>query len=111
MTTAPRPREPAALDPATVDADPIAQFQRWWAEVPGSPDAVEPAAATLATVGEDGAPSARVVLLKHVDARGFTFYSNYESRKARELEIEPRAALVMWWPPLERQVRVEGVVT
>lgn len=98
------------LDPATVDPDPFAQFQRWWAEVPYDPGSPEAAAMTLATVGQDGAPSARMVLLRQADARGFTFHTHYESRKARELEAEPRAALVLWWPARERQVRIEGVV-
>jgi pyridoxamine 5'-phosphate oxidase len=64
----------------------------------------------LATVGEDGAPAARVVLLKEVDERGFVFYTNLTSRKARELSSNPRAALCFWWPQLEEQIRVEGEV-
>lgn len=71
----------------------------------------EPAAATLATVGEAARPSSRVVLLKGVDARGFTFYTNLESRKARELASNPRAALCFYWPTLDVQVRVEGEAT
>jgi pyridoxamine 5'-phosphate oxidase len=71
---------------------------------------VEPEAMTLATVGPDGAPSARMVLLKGVDARGFAFYTNYRSAKARELHGNPAAALVFRWTPLQRQVRVTGSV-
>src|SRR5262249_38136080 len=70
----------------------------------------EPHAMTLATVSADGRPSARMVLLKNVDARGFVFFTNYESRKARELEANPHAALVFYWPELHRQVRVTGRV-
>ena len=70
-----------------------------------------PNGATLATVGTDGLPSARVVLLKGVDERGFVFYTNKESRKARELRANPKASLCFWWPSLEQQVRVEGKVT
>ena len=65
---------------------------------------------TLATCSEDGVPSARIVLLKGADESGFTFFTNYLSRKAGELEAHPRAALVFWWPELERQVRIEGTV-
>src|ERR1700687_3832032 len=70
----------------------------------------EPNAAVLATVGEDGRPSARVVLVKGVDARGFVFYTNLESRKGRQLKAHPVAALCFYWPALEQQVRVEGHV-
>jgi len=72
---------------------------------------VEPNAMTLATVGPDGRPSARMVLLKGFDHRGFVFYTNYSSRKGRELTANPAAALVFWWPPpVHRQVRIEGLV-
>ena len=70
----------------------------------------EPTAMALGTVGDDGQPSVRIVLLKEVDARGFVFYTNYQSRKGRELTAHPRAALCFHWQPLERQVRVEGPV-
>lgn len=98
-----------ALDIEHVADDPIEQFEQWFqealkAEVP------EPNAMTLATATPDGRPSARIVLLKGVDADGFVFYSNYESRKGTELAKNPNAALVFWWEPLERQVRIEGVV-
>src|SRR5688572_15073392 len=70
----------------------------------------EPNAMTLATVGADNCPSARIVLLRQVDGRGFGFFTNYESRKGQELAANPCAALLFWWGPLERQVRVEGQV-
>jgi pyridoxamine 5'-phosphate oxidase len=90
--------------------DPFRQFERWFQEAEAA-KLVEPNAMTLATVGADGRPSARTVLLKGVDGRGFVFYSNYESRKGRELANIPRAALVFPWLALERQVIVEGAVT
>ncbi len=90
--------------------DPFRQFERWFQEAEAA-KLVEPNAMTLATVGADGRPSARTVLLKGVDGRGFVFYSNYESRKGRELANIPRAALVFPWFALERQVIVEGAVT
>jgi pyridoxamine 5'-phosphate oxidase len=86
------------------------QFGRWFgdARAAGLP---EPEAMTLATTGPDGRPSARMVLLKGFDQRGFVFYTNYTSRKSRELAASPAAALVFWWPPpLQRQVRIEGLV-
>ncbi len=98
------------LDEADVDADPIVQFGRWYHDEKAS-GLAEPDAMTLATTGPGGRPSARMVLLKGVDQRGFVFYTNYSSRKARELAANPAAALVFWWPPpLQRQVRVEGMV-
>ena len=99
----------AALDEGDVDPDPATQFRRWFREALEA-KAVEPNAMTLATVAPDGAPDARVVLLKGADARGFVFYTDYRGRKARELEASPRAALVFWWAELERQVRVLGTV-
>lgn len=89
------------LLPSSLDEDPLRQFEKWYAEA-GS-DAV-----ALATATPDGAPSVRMVLLKDADARGFTFHTNYESRKGRELETNPRAALLFYWHDLGRQVRVEG---
>jgi pyridoxamine 5'-phosphate oxidase len=94
---------------ADVDPDPVVQFGRWLDDASAA-GLVEPSAMTLATAGADGAPSARMVLLRGVDRRGFVFYSNYESRKAAELAANPRAALVFWWGELRRQVRVEGPV-
>lgn len=99
----------AALDESHADADPIAQFRRWLQQAIEAQE-VEPTAATLATATRDGAPSARIVLVKGVDARGFAFYTDYRSRKGRELRENPRAALCVLWAQLERQVRVEGTV-
>ena len=101
--------ERGALDAADLPDAPLPLFDRWIAEAQAA-GVPEPNAMTLATVGPDGSPSARVVLLKAVDERGFAFYTNYESRKGRELDARPRAALVFWWAALERQVRVEGAV-
>ena len=89
-------------------ADPIAQFGDWFARA-GSAGVPMPEACAVASVGEPG-PSARMVLLKEVDARGFVFATNYRSRKGRELEADPRAALLFYWQPLGLQVRVEGRV-
>jgi pyridoxamine 5'-phosphate oxidase len=90
-------------------SDPIALVQRWFAEARAL--GIEQAdAMTLATATPDGRPSARAVLLKGIDARGFAFYTNYESRKGRELDANPRAALALLWIPLQRQVRVTGAV-
>ena len=91
--------------------NPIELFLSWIGTARGSGAILEPNAMTLATVGEDGSPSARMVLLKDVEETGaFVFYTNRESRKGRELGADPRAALVFWWEPLERQVRIEGAV-
>jgi pyridoxamine 5'-phosphate oxidase len=90
-------------------ADPIEQFQAWFRAAEAA--APEPNAMTLSTIGKDGAPAARIVLLKHVDQDGFVFFTNYESCKGRELAADPRAALVFFWPALGRQVRVTGRVT
>jgi pyridoxamine 5'-phosphate oxidase len=87
----------------------MVQFGRWFADAEAA-DLIEPNAMTLATADAGGRPSARMVLLKAFDQRGFVFYTNYGSRKAGELTGNPAAALVFWWPPLERQVRVEGGV-
>jgi pyridoxamine 5'-phosphate oxidase len=95
-----------ALDAADLAPSPFDQFAAWFAEAQDA-GTREPNAMTLATASADGVPSARVVLLKGVD-HGFCFYTNYESRKGLELSANPRAALVWWWPELERQVRVEG---
>src|SRR4051812_27802797 len=99
-----------ALDERDVDPDPIMQFQRWFDDALRA-NVVEPNAMTLATADASGAPSARMVLLKGFDGRGFTFFGNYTSRKGRELDVNPRAALCIHWKPLERQVRVEGFVS
>lgn len=94
---------------ADLDPDPVAQFRTWFEQAlaAGLP---EPNAMTVATAMADGTPSARVVLLKAFDARGFTFFTNYRSRKGRELDANPRAALVFFWAALERQVRIAGRV-
>ena len=94
---------------ADADGDPFRQFARWFADA-SSAGLKEPNAMTLATAGADGAPSARMVLLKGFDERGFVFYTNYGSAKARDLKVNPRAALVFYWAELERQVRISGVV-
>ena len=100
--------ERGALDAAGLPADPFDLFSAWFADAQAV-GTREPNAMTLATASASGAPSARVVLLKGVD-HGFCFYTNFGSRKGQELEANPRAALVWWWPELERQVRVEGRV-
>ncbi len=94
---------------STVSPDPVEQFRTWLAAAEAA-GLINPEAMTLATATPDGRPSARMVLLKGVNERGFVFFTNYESRKAAELEANPRAALVFYWPALERQVRVEGRV-
>jgi len=101
--------ERAELDESASLADPTGQFELWLQQaIEGK--LPEPNAMTLATVGEDGRPSTRVVLIKGVDARGIVWYTNYESRKGRELAIHPHAALQFHWVELERVVRIEGVV-
>lgn len=97
----------AGLDVGDVDPDPLKQFQRWFAEAQEA-GVSEANAMMLATASPDGVPSARIVLLKGFDARGFVFYSNYESAKGRDLDANPRAALSFYWPGLERQVRISG---
>jgi pyridoxamine 5'-phosphate oxidase len=98
------------LDEKQIDRDPIRQFQLWFDEAIAAklpmPDAM-----SLATVTPDGRPTARMVLLKQVDRNGFVFFTNYQSSKAKQLEINPYAALVFYWPQLDRQVRVEGKVS
>jgi pyridoxamine 5'-phosphate oxidase len=97
----------ATLSERDADPDPIRQFERWFedARAAGLP---ELNAMTLATATPDGAPSARIVLLKAVDAHGFVFFTDYRSRKGAELDANPRAALVLYWGALERQVRITG---
>jgi pyridoxamine 5'-phosphate oxidase len=96
------------LDERDLDPDPIVALQRWLRDAEG----VSPLhdAMTLATTTADGRPSARVVLLRGLDERGLAFFTNRESRKGREIEETPRAAVVLHWPGLGRQVRVEGAV-
>lgn len=93
-----------------VDADPINQFAVWFEQALSS-EVMEPNAMSLATASKQGKPSARTVLLKGFDAQGFRFFTNYESRKGRELLENPHAALCFFWPELERQVRIEGNVS
>jgi pyridoxamine 5'-phosphate oxidase len=97
----------AGLVEDDLDPDPIVQFHEWFEKVVEA-DLHEPNAMTLATASGDGKPSARVVLLKGYDERGFVFYTNYEGRKASELEANPLCALLFYWGELERQVRIEG---
>jgi pyridoxamine 5'-phosphate oxidase len=99
----------APFDEDSVDGDPIAQFKKWFDEsvLVEQPD---PEAMTLSTASAVGEVSARVVLLRGLDERGFVFFTNYESRKSRELIANPRAALTFYWSSLNRQIRIEGVV-
>ncbi len=99
----------AGLGKRDADPDPIEQFRKWFDEAL-SANLHEPNAMILATATPDGNPSARTVLLKGFDERGFVFYTNYEGRKGRELEANPRCALLFYWGELERQVRIEGRV-
>ena len=98
----------APLLESDAKADPLEQFLEWFRAIETLEE--EPNAMTLATVSADGQPSARMVLLKGVDARGFTFFTNYDSRKGEELAANPRASLLFYWRSVERQVRVEGRV-
>ena len=97
------------LDESASDADPLQQFKRWFDQAL-SAQLPEPNAMTLATVGADGRPSTRVVLIKGFDARGVVWYTNYDSRKGRELALHDAAALQFHWVELERVVRIEGRV-
>jgi pyridoxamine 5'-phosphate oxidase len=99
----------ARLDEADVSHDPFVEFARWFAEAREA-ELPDPTAMTLATATADGAPSARIVLLKAFDERGFVFFTDYRSRKGAELEANPRAALVFYWGELDRQVRITGAV-
>jgi pyridoxamine 5'-phosphate oxidase len=98
------------LDEKEIDPDPIKQFQSWFRDARAE-NLILPEAMTLATATKDGRPSARLVLLKEVDDRGFVFYTNYRSPKGRALEENPYASLVFFWPQLERQVRIEGTTS
>jgi len=99
----------AGLRRAELDPDPLAQFQKWFQQAQAA-KLPEPNAMTLATSDRQGHPSMRTVLLKDVGERGFVFFTNYDSRKGRELEWNPNAALHFFWPQLERQVSVVGTV-
>jgi pyridoxamine 5'-phosphate oxidase len=98
-----------ALIESEVNPNPFEQFREWF-NTAVAENLPEPNAMTLATATPDGVPSARMVLLKDFDQRGFVFYTNYLSRKGQELAANPKAALVFWWAELERQVRVEGAI-
>ncbi|HZN09690.1 MAG TPA: pyridoxamine 5'-phosphate oxidase [Pyrinomonadaceae bacterium] len=97
------------LDEKLVDRDPIKQFQAWFDDAIAAKLPL-PEAMNLATATPEGRPSSRVVLLKQVDQKGFVFFTNYHSAKAQQLESNPYAALVFYWPQLDRQVRIEGKV-
>lgn len=99
----------AAIDVADVKPDPLDQFRQWFHDAQAA-GVREPNAMTLATATPSGRPSARIVLLKTIDRRGFGFFTDYRSRKAAELDRNPQAALVFAWLELERQVRIEGTV-
>lgn len=99
----------ASLSESDVDRDPIVQFQRWFDDAVRA-QVNEPNAMCLATATPDAYPSARIVLLKGADERGFVFYTDYRSRKGQELADNPHASLCFFWPELERQVRIAGAV-
>jgi pyridoxamine 5'-phosphate oxidase len=106
LSTPRRDYEGTPLEEDGAGEDPLALFMAWF-RVAESKEA-DPTAMVLATVGPDGQPSARLVLLKNVDVRGFTFFTNYDSRKGSELTVNPRASLLFYWRSLDRQVRIEG---
>ena len=97
------------LEREALDPNPIVQFGRWFDEACEHVQDAEPNAMALATVGPDGTPGARTVLLKYFDATGFVFFTNLESRKAQHIEANPAVALLFWWKELERQVEITGV--
>jgi pyridoxamine 5'-phosphate oxidase len=98
------------LERADLAADPVTQFQQWFTEALDA-SLLDPNAMGVATVGPDGQPSLRMVLLKHFDAQGFVFYTNHDSRKAREMAGNPRVALLLYWAEISRQVRITGTAT
>jgi pyridoxamine 5'-phosphate oxidase len=100
--------EKGALDERSVSPDPFVQFRSWYEQARAHPDILEAGAMALATATRAGVPSLRTVLLRGVDERGFAFFTNYESRKGRELNANPVAALLLFWDRLERQIRIEG---
>jgi pyridoxamine 5'-phosphate oxidase len=104
-----REYQKASLEESSLPSDPLEYLQRWLQEAIAA-QLPEPTAMVLATATPEGAPSARVMLLKGIEDGALVFYTNYESRKAQELERNPRAAVVLFWAELERQVRVEGTV-
>lgn len=104
-----RPHPERGLTEAELHPDPILQFDRWFDDV-FKANLPDPNVMILATAGVHAQPAARVVLMKGFNARGFVFYTNYESRKAHDLDVNPLAAACFWWSPLDRQVRIEGRV-
>lgn len=98
-----------ALREIDIDPDPVVQFRKWYDDALNS-RSIQPDAMTVASATNDGKPSARMMLLKAVDVDGFVFYTNQESRKGEEFSKNAQVALVFWWPLLERQVRVEGII-
>jgi pyridoxamine 5'-phosphate oxidase len=98
----------ATLDTSNVLSDPIKQFEKWFDEAVQA-GISEPNAMHLATVNEQGKPSSRIVLLKGLEKNGFVFYTNYQSKKGKELEANPACATTFFWPDIERQVRIEGI--
>ena len=92
-----------------IDPDPVKQFENWWKQAVES-KIDEPNAMTLATCNMEGKPSARIVLLKGADSRGFTFFTNYHSRKGQEMEANPYVSLLFFWKEIERQIRIEGKI-
>jgi pyridoxamine 5'-phosphate oxidase len=109
MTDEPNRTVFETIDGQPIDLDPVKQFRRWFEEAKAAGLPL-PEAMTLATATPEGIPSARMVLLKQLDERGFVFFTNYRSAKAHELDINPYASLVFFWPQLERQVRIDGKV-
>lgn len=101
--------ETAGLDAADLDASPIVQWQRWYDQA-AEAGVAEPNAMTVSTIADDGAPDARVVLVRAADERGFVFFTNYESAKGRQIDDDPVAAATFAWLDLHRQVRVRGTV-
>ena len=103
-----RSYERGSLTRDSLDPDPVAQFRQWFTDATTTPEVIEPNAMTLATVDPGGSPSVRTVLLKAYDESGFVFFTNYESRKSRDIAGNPRVALLFPWLALERQVKIEG---
>ena len=102
---------PEAFDQATADPDPVLRFERWWVEAKAVVPGDDASAMVVATATADGEPSARFVILRGFDRRGFVFFTNYRSPKARDLEENPRGAVLLYWGALHRQVRAAGPVS
>ncbi len=102
-------RKLGELREVDMDPDPVIQFRKWYEDAFGS-NSIQPDAMTVASATKEGNPSARMMLLKDVDGDGFVFFTNQESRKGGEFSRNAQVAIVFWWPALERQVRVEGIV-